>query len=414
MPRFDHTDVHGHADPRFTPVADAFRKHLAQSRGGGAVAVFYRGRPVVDLWGGVKDPSGAAWREHTPSLSFSTTKGVASTALHMCVDRGLLSYDDPVAWYWPEFAAEGKGRITVRHVMAHEAGLFDVRSITEGANDLLDWDTTVNALARARPSHPPGRHNAYHGLTYGYLVGELVRRVTGTHLRDFVREEMAAPLGLDHLHIGAPPEAIAAAARYFPLPERERLPRKGQRPTLRARAIGGGFRLLRLAGVADTRRTIRALVPKGITHFDWSSDEAMAACNPSASGVFTARALAKMYATLAAGGTLDGVRLLSPETVRTARRVQNRRPDGVLMFPMNWRLGYHSIVTRRGFHRGAFGHFGYRGSGAFADPRRHLAVAYITNWGGGSPVGDGRMVELSGLAAGVADAQSGRRRLRRR
>ena len=374
--------------------------------------MFHRGVKVVDIWGGLREPGGDAWEEHTPSLSFSTTKGVASTALHMCVDRRLLDYDDPVCRHWPEFAQNGKESITVRHVMSHEAGLYDVRGVTAGARDLLDWDTTVQALARAAPAHPPGRYNAYHGMTYGYLVGELVRRTSGTHLRDFVREQIAGPLEADHLHIGAPPEAVRVAARYFPLPARERVERDPSgRGAARQRAIGRAMKLLRLVGVpADPRRAIRALAPKGIAQFDWSSDESMAACNPSASGLFTARALARMYATLSAGGTLGGIRLMSEQTVRRARRVQNRRPDGVLVVPMAWRLGYHSIVTRRGLHRGAFGHFGYRGSGAFADPRREMSVAYITNCGGGSPVGDGRIFEMAGVAARCADRRTRRRR----
>jgi CubicO group peptidase (beta-lactamase class C family) len=398
--------IDGEAHPDFRALRDAFARRVESSEGGGAIAVYHRGAKVVDLWGGARAPDGSAWSRETPSLSFSTTKGVTSTALHLCADRGLVRYDDPVCRHWPEFAQAGKGDITVRHVLTHEAGLYDVRGAVEHVTDLTDWERTTAALAAARPAHAPGRFNAYHALTYGYLAGEIVRRVSGMHLRDFVRTELAEPLDLDHLHVGATPEGVRAAARYFPLPAGEVAPLMARRASPRARAIEFGIKALRIAGVSiDPSRTLRALAPHGMKEFDWSSDASLAACNPSASGVFTARSLARLYGMLAGGGAIDGVRLMREETVRRASRVHNRRPDGVLVVPMLWRLGYHSIFSRRGFHRGAFGHYGFRGSGAFADPRRELSVAYVTNAGAGSPVGDGRIYELAGVAAACADAR---------
>ncbi|MCA9532985.1 MAG: beta-lactamase family protein [Myxococcales bacterium] len=423
---------HGHYEPAFRPLAETFFRATRDAEGGGALAVYQDGVKVLDVWGGLRDPSGAPWLERTPSLSFSTTKGVASVALHMCADRGLIDYDVPVARYWPEFEQAGKGAITVRHVLCHEAGLYDVRGLLSDAHDLLDWDRVVTALAAASPAHPAGRHNAYHALTYGYLVGELVRRVSGAHLRDFVRTELAEPLGLDHLHIGAPPEAIAEAARYFPLPAGElsrHRPRRseGAAPRRAGDSPGGsgtttgdtgsrhgrrgwrsqlqtaGVSVLRRAGVPlDQDRFVRALAPRGVAALDWSADATLAACNPSAGGLFTARALAKLYGALAVGGTLDGVRVLSPERIEQLVQLQNRRLDGVLLLPMHWRLGFHSIASKRGFHPGAFGHYGFRGSGAFADPRRRLGVAYVTNCGAGSPIGDGRIFEFAGVAARCA------------
>ncbi len=403
----------GHFEPRFRPLAETFFRRTRASEGGGALAVYQDGVKVVDVWGGKRDPSGAPWVERTPSLSFSTTKGVASVALHRCVDQGRIAYDAPVARYWPEFAQAGKDAITVRHVLCHEAGLYDVRGLLGDAHDLLDWERVTSALAAARPAHVPGRHNAYHALTYGYLVGELVRRVSGLPLRDFVRTELAEPLGLDHLHLGAPPEAIAEAARYFPLPEGERMQRgmraggpratAGRKLSVPQRLQLTGMAAMRRAGVPlDPERFTSALIPRGAAEFDWSADATLAACNPSAGGLFTARALAKLYGALALGGTLDGYRVLSPETLKQATALQNRRLDGVLLLPMHWRLGFHSIASKRGFHPGAFGHYGFRGSGAFADPRRRMAVAYVTNCGGGSPIGDGRIFEFAGLAARCA------------
>lgn len=403
---------HGHYEPAFRALAETFFRATRKAEGGGALAVYQDGHKVLDVWGGLRDPSGAPWVERTPSLSFSTTKGVASVALHMCADRGLIDYDAPVARYWPEFAQAGKSALTVRHVLCHEAGLYDVRGLLNDAHELLDWERVISALSAAPPAHAPGRFNAYHALTYGYLVGELVRRVSGVHLRDFVRTELAEPLGLDHLHIGAPPEAVAEAARYFPLPERELRRRRGpgKRPGeapgargLASRVRGAGLVALRRAGVPlDQERFVRALAPRGVAALDWSADATLAACNPSAGGLFTARALAKLYGALSIGGTLDGVRVLSEQRVRQLAELQNRRLDGVLLLPMHWRLGFHSIASKRGFHPGAFGHYGFRGSGAFADPRRRLSVAYVTNCGAGSPIGDGRIFEFAGVAARCA------------
>ncbi len=417
--------MQGYAEPYMKPLADAFARCVDAAEGGCALSVYHQGRPVVDLWGGRRLPDGTPWEQETPCISFSTTKGIASTAAHICADRGLLDYDEPVARYWPEFAQKGKGAITVRQIMCHEAGLYDVRSMLDRASELLDWNKVIRSLECATPAHRPGRFNSYHGLTYGYLVGELVGRVSGRHLREFVRDEIAEPLGLDHMHIGAPPEAIAVAARLFPLKQNARQgahrpPRRvhvernpgaragrGRRSfSLRRTALRGVFGSLRLIGLpTDPARSIRALAPRRIVDFDFSSDEAMAACNPSAGGLFTARALAHMYALLAGGGELDGVRLLSERTVREASRVQNRRPDGVLWLPVHWRLGYHSVLSSRGLHRGAFGHYGYRGSGAFADPKRAMAFAFVTNCGSGSPIGDKRIFQLGGLAARCADGR---------
>jgi CubicO group peptidase (beta-lactamase class C family) len=311
--------THGHYEPAFATLADTFSRRTEASEGGGALAVYVDGEKVVDVWGGVRDPSGAPWEEGTPSLSFSTTKGIASLALHRCADRGLIDYDAPVARYWPEFAQAGKERTTVRHVLCHEAGLYNVRELLGDAHELLDWDTVVSKLAAARPAHAPGRFNAYHALTYGYLVGELVHRVSGAHLRDFVRTELAEPLGLDHLHIGAPAEAVAQAARYFPLPEAEAKRRAGRnaaagvgRPpksapsgkkALGARLQRGSFAALQRVGIPmNPRRFASALAPRGVGKFDWSSDATLAACNPSAGGLFSARAGQGLRGARARGG----------------------------------------------------------------------------------------------------------------
>ena len=180
---------------------------MRQTGGGAAVCVYHRGEPVVDLWAGTRDPDGNPWEADTMAMSFSTTKGVIATALHVLVDRGLLDYDDPVVKHWPEFAQGGKERITVRQVLCHEAGLYHIRKLIDHGERMLDWDHMVGVLERATPVHEPGSVSAYHALTFGWLVGEIIQRVTSLRLPEVLEAELARPLALDGLYIGAPAEA---------------------------------------------------------------------------------------------------------------------------------------------------------------------------------------------------------------
>ncbi len=390
----------GHVERGFEPLARELERQIHKLGGGAALCVYHDGACLVDLWGGVRDDAGTPWARDTMCVSFSTTKGVASTALHVLADRGQLDYDAPVARYWPEFARAGKERITVREVLCHRAGLHDVRGLIDDAKRLLEWDTMVDALAAARPAPPPPGASAYHALTYGHLVGELVRRISGRPLPAFVAEEIAGPLGLDGLFVGAPEAELARAARLLgkkgaPREQAEGAPRRAAARRRRA-AFGMIERVLRLVGHPfEVRRVEEALAPRGIARLDFSSPEVLRACIPSANGLFTARSLARMYAALACDGSLDGVRLVRPETVRRATEVQVHGFDQVIVFKMRWRLGYHRIGTFRGVPRLAFGHFGWGGSGAWADPARRLALGYVVNAGSGTPIGDLRILRLN-------------------
>jgi CubicO group peptidase (beta-lactamase class C family) len=384
--------IDGDVHPHFWPVARALERQLRGGRGGAAVCVYHRGQKVVDIWGGTKD-RGTPWQADTLALSFSTTKGVAATALHVLVDRGVLDYDDPVATCWPEFAQNGKAGITVRHILCHEAGLYSIRNLIDHAERMYDWEYMVDALARATPAHEPGAANAYHGLTYGWLVGEIIRRTSGRTITAIVRDEIAAPLALDGLHIGAPAEVHHRVAR---LDLSDRPPRPPEALRAVARIAQRVFNVLRLP--VDLYRLADALIPRGAETLDWSSPRMWSAVIPAANGLFTARSLAQMYAALAAGGAFDGVRLLSERTVARATEVQNRRLDRVVPFPMHWRLGYHRAATTRGTPRRGFAHYGFGGSGAWADPDRQLAVAMVLNSGIGTPFGDLRTARIGGVA----------------
>jgi CubicO group peptidase (beta-lactamase class C family) len=397
--------IQGYCEPEFSGVAEALRRQVRRSGRGAAVCVYHRGRKVVDLWAGSRDEEGRPWRADTLAMSFSTTKGVVATALHVLVDRGLLDYDDAVSKHWPEFAQAGKRGITVRDVLSHRAGLPQIRPLVDRADRLLDWQYMVRALERAAPRLRPGGDSAYHAFTFGWLAGEIIQRVTGRSLVDVIRSEIAEPLRLDGVYIGT------------------------RDPEVRKRiaSVGGVAPNAIISGVLSSRRLFAALrvLARGVrlpidpllmTDALIPSDDAglifepriFDAPVPAANGLFTARSLARMYACLAGGGELQGVRLLSRETLARATEVQTRRPDRVIMLPMHWRLGYHSAFTTAGRIESGFGHFGYGGSGAWADPKTELAFAMVNNRLGGSPFGDLRIAELG--AAAVRGAREVRRR----
>jgi CubicO group peptidase (beta-lactamase class C family) len=406
--------MEGFVHPDFLPVADALERELREYPGGAAVCVYQRGTCVADLWGGYRDEEGHLWQRDTMSPSFSTTKGVASTVAHVLVDRGLLDYEARVADYWPEFAQKGKGAITVRHVLAHQAGLYHVRQMVDRADRMLDWAFMVDAIERAVPVHPPGMRTGYHGFTYGFLIGELIQRVTGKTFSDVVRETISEPLDLDGLYVGTPADQLHRAAKLI-------WPRRGllglgarilrwQGPLIGdvlATSATVGQRLLDLAAVQlDLPSILDALVPRGLSTFDFGAANTLQAAIPAANGVFTARSLARMYAALACGGVLDGVHLLSPATLARATQVQPTTGGRLVVpFDMRWRLGYHGVLTTQGVPRQAFGHFGFGGSGAWADTRRELAVGFIVNSGMGTPFGDFRTARVSGAALVCARAR---------
>lgn len=388
----------------FWPVARAFERQIERSGGGAGVCVYYEGRKVVDLWGGVRDEIGRPWREDTMSMSFSTSKGITSTLLHILADRGALDYDDPIARHWPEFGTSGKERITIRDLMTHRAGLSRLRPLLDRGDRILEWDYMVDALARADARRT--RRSAYHALTYGWLTGELIQRITGRTLADVIREELEEPLGLDGIYIGAPEDARLRAAQ---LSSRPGSSRSGAMEAIFSDRTAAWLtrvgRMLRAP--LDPKLMLDALVPPdgSAALFD---ERILSVPVPAANGLFTARSLAKIYAAIAEGGQLDGHRLFGPETIERMGKVHVRTPDRVIPVRMGWRLGYHTAFTLRGGLETAFGHFGFGGSGAWADPTRRLAVAMVNNRVGGTPFGDMR---IASIGSAVVEAT---RRLRRK
>lgn len=387
----------GTTTPDFAPVARAFRRLVGGRTGGGALVVRSRGRTVVDLCIGTADRAGTRpWTRDTVALSFSTTKGIASTVIHRLADRGLLDHDQPVAEHWAEFAAGGKERVTIRELLSHRAGLCSVRAVADGAEDLLDHLKMEDRLA-ARSVRAPTSRSAYHAITYGWLLAGLARRITGRGLADLARTEVAEPLGLDGMHIGVP-----AHAREFV-----------------AEPVGGRLRHLDSASrflgpvsmrIPATRPAFEALVAPGFHElFEGTEPSIWTTEMPAVNGALSGDALARMYGALANGGEDEGRRLLSAETTAAIGRVQVRTPDLVLGMRMRWRLGYHHAFGTGRDAPHAFGHYGYGGSGGWADPHLGLSLGFVTNRIGSltTPMADVTLYRLSGIVRSCAAEREG-------
>jgi CubicO group peptidase (beta-lactamase class C family) len=363
--------IEGTAAPGFEQVAEAFAANFSRHGDvGAAVCVYRHGEPVVDLWAGLADPqSGRPWARDTLQLVYSATKGVVATAAHLLAERGELDLDAPVAAYWPEFAAAGKADVPVRWLLSHQAGL-PVLDKPVPIADALAWDPVVEALAAQAPVWTPGTAHGYHMHTYGWLVGEVIRRVTGRTVGQFVAGEIAGPLDADFF-IGLPDAQRPRVSTlvYAPPPDLSKLTRED---------VPEQFR-----GVFDAASDPDSLMNRPLTDgvLDYNAPEVQRAELPASNGIGTARSLARMYAALI--GEVDGVRLLRPETLAAATREQAAGIDRVSMTPSRYASGYQLPTPGSFLPSGpptSFGHPGRSGALAWADPQTGLAFAYVTNY----------------------------------
>lgn len=353
-------EIRGTLDPGFEAVRESFAANFVEhGEVGAAVCVYHRGRPVVDLWGGMADrDADRPWEQDTLQLVFSTTKGMAATCVHLLTERGALDLDAPVARYWPEFAARGKGEIPLRWVLSHEAGLAAVTGEVT-MDDVLGWDGVVEAIAGQAPVWEPGTAHGYHARSYGWILGEVVRRVTGRSIGRLFAEEIAGPFGLDFF-IGLPPGELGRVAHLYP-PVID--------PAVRA-AMDAFMGPETLLGQVISG-------PSGLFGYDdmWNRPEVLAAEMPSSNGIGTARAVARHYAALI--GDVDGSRLLASTTIERATEVQVQGPDRVIGVPMAFGLGY--MTPPPSGPPGSFGHSGAGGSLGLADPAREWSLGYVMN-----------------------------------
>lgn len=363
-------DVNGTVAEGFEPVREAFvRNFEALGDRGAAVAVYRDGRKVVDLWGGTKNVDDAVgtepWERGTAQIMRSATKGVAAAVPLLLHQRGLLDLDAPVGEYWPEFKARGKDRVLVRHVLNHRAGLpvLDHPLTPEEALAPLKGPEAVAAQA---PVWEPGTDHGYHALTYGWLLDELVRRVTGRGTGEWIAAEIAGPLGAD-LWLGLP-ESEAARA--------------GRAGRVEAPETAGALRARPKRSVTEAYTDPGSLTNRAfgaITPFPDQNDPAYrASALPATNGIATADGLARFYAALV--GEVDGVRLFSPATIELARTEESAGPDRVLVVNTRFGLGYmlHGSASPL-LGPGSFGHPGRGGALGFADPETGIAFGYVTN-----------------------------------
>jgi CubicO group peptidase (beta-lactamase class C family) len=330
--------------------------------GGGALAIYLDGLPVVDVWTGWSDRRGTThWNADTGTVVFSATKGMASTVIHRLADRGLIDYDAAVADYWPAFAANGKSAVTVRDLMRHRAGLSQLSRATKA--DLMDHLLMEERMAAAPMGWLRGRP-AYHALTYGWLLAGLARAVTGCGMRELIRTELAEPLGTDGLHLGRPPVgAPTQPAQIIGPQSRLQNPLFNLvAPHLAALPFSAGFGSLYFPGM---KATVQGDLPLLDTEL------------PAANGVATARGLARMYGAIANGGTIDGKQFLSAELVAGLTSRPSLHPDGSILMPLSFNLGYHGLPLP-GIMPG-FGHVGLGGSLGWADPATGLAFGFVHN-----------------------------------
>ena len=328
---------------------------------GAGLAVYRHGRLAVDLWGGrADDAAGVPVAADTMFILYSSTKPLAAVCLHILWERGRLDWDDKVADYWPGFAKHGKDAVTIRHILTHRGG-FPETPPELSWERWQDWDYVVECMENIMPDYPAGQLMAYHPRNFGWVIGELVRRIDGRHIGAFLRDEILDPLGLDDGYVGLPPELEPRVSRIHAMED------------------------------CDRPGMIRP----------YNRPEVHQAVHPAGGGIFTARALARFYAMLGSGGELDGVRIVKPETVAEGTRLQSEANDFSLGVKMRRSLGLVLDDSRmgasieRGVGAGTFGHGGAGTSVGWADPALGLAVAYITNGFRASATNNPRLAAVS-------------------
>jgi CubicO group peptidase (beta-lactamase class C family) len=367
--------VEGHCDPKFDEIRALFEKSFdGDEEIGSAICFVLDGETVVDLWGGHYDEARTRpWERDTIVNTYSTTKGMTAICAHQAIERGLVDLDAPVAHYWPEFAAGGKEAVPVRWLLSHQAGLPAVKN-TLPDDAVIDWDVMCAALAEQEPWWEPGTKHGYHALTYGFLVGEVIRRATGKTVGEWFRENVSGPLAADY-HIGFGPEHDVRTADLIGslLPS------------------GGAARLPEVPGplgqMMKDMRDPSTMTGAAFNNPQRGTDrvntrEWRAAEVPAANGHGTARALARIYGALARGGEIDGVRILEPESIERARTEQAFGPDAVLgQLPMRFGLGFmlRQDLMPLSPSRNAFGHPGAGGSIGMADPDARVGFGYVMN-----------------------------------
>ncbi|HVA41294.1 MAG TPA: serine hydrolase domain-containing protein [Candidatus Binataceae bacterium] len=373
--------IEGTCDARFARVREAFAENFASRRETGAsVAIALDGRLVADLWGGWADKARTRpWTRDTIVNVYSTTKGLTAICAHRLAGEGRLELDAPIAKYWPEFAANGKNRITVRHLLNHRAGLPAIRKPL-APEDLYDWRTMTDALAAEEPWWEPGTRHGYHALTFGYLVGEVIRRITGQSVGSYFKDQIVAPLKID-AHIGLDAREDRRVAEMIGAPP----------------PAPGEFNLFAEMARNPKSVTVKTFMnPMVLSMAMVNSRGWRGAEIPAANGHTNGRALARLYGALARGGETDGVRVMAAREIGACQVEESHGPDEVLMISTRFSSGFmlSQPGEEMGPNAGAFGHPGAGGSLGFADPEAKIGFGYAMNRMGGGILLDPRAKAL--------------------
>jgi CubicO group peptidase (beta-lactamase class C family) len=374
--------IQGQCDPRFERVRTAFAENFDQ-RGevGASAAVTIDGRPVVDLWGGHLDHARTRpWQRDNIVNVWSTTKGLTAICAHKLAGEGRLDFDAPVAKYWSEFAQGGKADIPVSYLLSHKAGLAAIRAPLKN-EDIFNWELVTRELARQEPWWKPGTRHGYHAITFGWLVGEVVRRITGKSLGTYFRDEIAGPLGMD-AWIGFDTSLDPRVAEIFPAPP----PAPGQ-PNPMADMVKDPESVSAKA-LMNPPNTLLTTTTNSRA---WRAGEI-----PGANGHANARALARVYGALARGGEVDGVRVLNTAALPRCYTEQSNGKDAVLGFTTRFSLGFMMSLpgSQLGPNPRSFGHPGAGGSIGFADPDTKIGFGYAMNQMGSGMLIDPRAAAL--------------------
>jgi CubicO group peptidase (beta-lactamase class C family) len=354
-------EVTGTVAPGYEGVRSAFEQNFEHGwEAGAALAIEVGGERVVDLVGGHRDAARTRpWTPDTIVSVASTSKGFVAACMQRLVEAGTLDLDAPVAHYWPEFAAHGKDTVTVRHVLTHSAGL-PAPSMRLPDEAVYDWDRVTSALADSELWWQPGERHGYHAATYGWINGEVLRRIDGRTLGTYLREEICEPAGID-FHIGVPADVQSRAADVLPPLDAE------------TDSVGGAFEEGSLHWMTFNNPVRK---PSEMSSERWRSAEI-----PSSNGHGSARGVARFYGALATDGSVDGVRILEPASIERASAEQRRGVDAIIGIDVRWGLGYMLANPDIGDVRSlrAFGHAGAGGSLGFADPEYGLGFGYVLN-----------------------------------
>lgn len=348
--------MEGSCETRFEPLAEAFQLNFRESGElGAAVAVYHEGRLAVDLWGGLADPDGQPWQRDTVACMMSVAKGIVGLCMAMLYDRGQLDLEAPVALYWPEFAEGGKGEVSVATALSHHAAIpaFD----DSAPGDIYDWDAMVSGLAAQTPYWPPGTRLYYHSATLGFIAGEILRRIDGRSIGDFIRDEIAGPLGADYF-FGLSPGEVERCATM----------------------IASAGNVVNAAKAPDAPEMLRLSWQSLPATEDFNSIHWRTSQIPSVNGHGTAGGIARIYGALAIGGALDGVKLLDTNSLEPflIERGSGTSEGTGLDLRSGLCFMLSSPSRPMGGRRG-FGHSGAGGAQGFADPETRTAMCYCPN-----------------------------------